>query len=405
MKHNRKLLTGNSGRALAAGLFIIAALANGCSRPGDAAKAGATAGPQAVLVNAADVTRAEARRLEGGVHFTGELQPQEITTVNARFGGDISRVLVREGQAVRRAQPLMVFKPRDVKDAAQAAEAELLAAQAGLAAAENAQRRARRLLDAGAASPSDLEVADAALAAAQARMSAAEAGRNRAREDSEKLDVPSPIRGSVSRLFVHSGDRPAVGDPLATVVNTDTLELSATIPSEALGRAAVGTPIRFHVDAFPGEVFAGRVDRLGPTTEPGTRQIRIYSRIPNTDGRLVGGLFAGGRVVDAVKERALAAPVSALRQEGAEQVVYRLRGGRAERIVVRIGLTDEDAGMVELLGQVAEGDSLLTGVLPGIRDGVPVQVLAGTAPAAGSAGATAGTPGAGATAAGDRPGK
>lgn len=359
---------------LTAGLLLLAIPLAGCSRGRGAGDQDAAPPAVTILVSPGDVTAITPRRLESGVRFTGELTPQQETGVNARFDGDIARVLVREGQEVRRGQALARFKPRDVEDRARAADAEWLAAKAGLAAAQNADRRARRLLEAGAAAPSEQEAAQAALAAAEARLSLTEAARNLAREDAEKLDVPAPIGGRVSRVMVHDGDRPAVGDPLMTLVNTDTLELAATIPSEALGRAAIGAPIRFSTDAFPGEEFEGRVDRLGPTTEPGTRQVKVYTRVPNPDHRLVGGLFASGRIVDAVREQALAAPLAALRGEGGQQVVYRLRGGRAERVVVTTGLVDEGAEMVELVGGLAAGDSLLMGVLPGIKDGVAVRL-------------------------------
>jgi RND family efflux transporter MFP subunit len=302
--------------------------------------------------------------------------------VTARFDGDLERVLVREGQAVRAGQSLAVYAPRDVRDASLAAEADILAAKADLLAAENTERRAKRLLAAGAAAARDVEAAEAALAAAEARLRAAEAGVNRARENVEKLVVPSPIAGWVSTVFVHDGDRTAVGDPLFTLVDTDTLELSATVPSEALARVAVGTPIRFRVDAFPGETFTSQVDRLGPTTEPGTRQVRLYTRVPNPGGRLVGGVFATGRIVDAARDSALAAPIAVLRREGSAEVVYRLSGGKAERVSVEVGLRDEERSMVELIGAVARGDSLLTGVLAGLRDGIAVRVAStgGAAP-------------------------
>jgi len=330
---------------------------------------------QAVLVSAADLAVAETRRLEAGISFSGELQPTEIVEVVARFDGDLEKVLVKEGQAVRKGESLAVYKPRDIKDAEQAAEAECQAAASGLVAARNAEQRARRLLDAGAASPSDMEAAEAGRAAAEARARAAEAYRNKAQDDAERLAVPSPITGQVSKVMVHSGDRTAIGDRLAQVVDNSVLELSATVASEALGLVRRGAPIRFRIDAFPGESFEGNVDRVNPTTEPGTRQIRVYMRLPNPDGRLVGGLFASGRVIDETREGATAAPLAAIRKEGQEQVVYRLEKGVARRVPVRIGLVDEEAGVGEMIGQLAPGDSLLTGVLPGLRDGVAIRIL------------------------------
>lgn len=359
-------------------LVIVAALAgSGCTRKDAESKE--TGPAEAVLVSPSEVVRVESRTLEAGVSFTGELQPAQIVEVNARFDGDLDRVLVREGQAVRRGQALAVYRPRDVEDRMRAAEAHWLAAQAAMRAAENGEKRARRLYEAGAASSSDLEAAEAGRTAAQAALDQAEAVRNTSREDVERLDVPSPIRGSVSRVHVHGGDRTAVGDPLFQVVDTDTMELSATVPSETLSRVRPGTPIRFRVDSYPDETFEGKVNRINPTTEPGTRQIRVYSRFPNPGGKLVGGLFASGRVIEETRADVTAASVRALRNEGTEQVVYRLRGGRAEKVRINIGIVDEDAGICELIGPLEPGDSLLTGVLPGLRDGVAIRVLAGSA--------------------------
>ncbi len=356
----------------ATALAILAAI-SGCSKGSSSEE---SAAPAALLVSAGDIARVEPQRLESGVLFTGELRPQETTRVIARFDGDIRKVLVREGQSVRRGEALAEYEPRDIRDVNQAADADLLAARAQLLAAENAERRAARLLEAGAASPSDMETATAMRSAAEARVQAAEAVVSHTRENADRLRVPAPFSGAVSEIFVHEGSRTAIGDPLLTVVDTDTLELSGTVPSEALGRVRIGALMRFRIDAFPGESFEARLDRVNPTTEPGTRQVRVYARVPNPDGRLVGGMFASGRVVDAASDSALAAPVAALRREGAEDVVYRVRNGKAQRLPVRIGLRDEERGLVELVAEVAAGDSLLTGVLPGIRDGVAVQVLA-----------------------------
>ncbi len=235
-----------------AAMLVILAMVAGCSKGGSSAESVA---PAALLVSAGDIARVEAQRLESGVLFTGDLRPQETTQVIARFDGDIRKVFVREGESVRRGQALAQYEARDIRDVNQAADADLLAAQAQLLAAQNAERRAARLLDAGAASPSDLETATAMRSAAEARVQAAEAVQSHTRENADRLRVPSPFSGAVSEIFVHEGSRTAIGDPLLTVVDTDTLELSGTVPSEALGRVRVGAIMRFRIDAFPNESF------------------------------------------------------------------------------------------------------------------------------------------------------
>ncbi len=388
-------------RIVATGAILVWVAAAGCGSAASEKKIEAArkaAAEQAVLVNVVDVNVATRRRLESGISFTGELKPTDEVKVTARFDGDLQDIFVREGSRVRRGQSMAAYNPRDVQNDRAAAEAGLLAAKSALVSAENTARRAKRLLDAGAAAPADLEAAEAARSAAEAQVRAATSQSELAADNAARLAVPAPITGSVSQVFVHAGDRPGIGDPLFTLVRTDTLELSATLPSESLGRVQRGTPIVIRVDAFPGESFTGVVDRINPATEPGTRQIRIYTRVPNTDGRLVGGLFASGRVVDQAKDDAVTASVDVLRREGGDQVVYRLRGGIASRTVVQTGLLDEERGMTELIGAIAPGDSLLSGIVPGLRDGVKVRLIEEAGQGEGRpAGVSSGSPASGST--------
>lgn len=380
---------------LPAACLLALGLVGGCGSAASEKKIEAArkaAAEQTILVNASDVTTASRRRLESGISFTGELKPIDEVKVTALFDGDLDDVFVREGTRVRRGQSMAVYNPRDVRNLRSAAEAGLLAAKSALVSAQNAERRAKKLLDAGAAAPSELEVAEAARTAAEAQVRSAMAHSELAEDNAARLKVPSPIPGSVSQVFVHAGDRTAAKDPLFTVVRTDTLELSATIPSEALARVRRGTPIIIRVDAFPGESFGGVVDRINPATEPGTRQVRIYTRVPNIEGRLLGGLFARGRVLDLAREDAVTAPVSVLRREGTDQVLYRLQGGAAARTVVRTGLLDEEQGIIELIGEVQPGDSLLSGVVPGLRDLARVRVIKGNG-GSGNGGPSAAGPG------------
>src|SRR5262245_61572634 len=139
----------------------------GCGGPSESENV--SAAPQ-LLVNADNVVRVEARRLDAGISFTGELVPAEIVEIVARFDGDLEVVLVREGQHVRRGEKLAAYKAREVKGAWEAASAELQAAQTSVVAAESAVKRAKRLLDAGAAAPVDLETAESQFKAAEARV-------------------------------------------------------------------------------------------------------------------------------------------------------------------------------------------------------------------------------------------
>lgn len=107
--------------------------------------------------------------------------------------------------------------------------------------------------------------------------------------------------------------------------------------------------------------------------DPATRQVQVIASVPNQGGRLVGGLFAQGRVASESRE-ALVVPADAVDQRGVRPQVVRVRGGRAEPVAVELGLRDESTERVEIRGAVAAGDTLLRGAAQGLTAGTLVRV-------------------------------
>ena len=116
--------------------------------------------------------------------------------------------------------------------------------------------------------------------------------------------------------------------------------------------------------------------------DPVTRQVPIFVTIPNTQGRLVAGLFAEGRVVQQVK-RALVVPVTAINERTGAPWVLRVRDGKTEKVEVTLGLRDPQTEQVEIASGVAEGDILLVGASQGMTPGTPVKVRAAAPAGAG----------------------
>jgi membrane fusion protein, multidrug efflux system len=165
--------------------------------------------------------------------------------------------------------------------------------------------------------------------------------------------------------------------PLFTVIDPASMRLEASIPAAQLGEVRVGMPVRFRVSGYGDSTFTGRITAVNPTADGGTGQVRLYASLPNARGTLVAGLFAEGRVATDLRE-ALSAPLAAVDQRGLRAFVVRLRGGQVERLDVTVGLRDEAAERVEVIGALAAGDTLLLGTAQGITAGSTVRVSAPT---------------------------
>jgi hypothetical protein len=110
--------------------------------------------------------------------------------------------------------------------------------------------------------------------------------------------------------------------------------------------------------------------------------VPIFVSIPNTQGVLVAGLFAEGRVLQEVKQ-ALVVPLSAVNERSGTPWVLRVRDGKTERVEVTLGLRDAQTERVEVAGGLTDGDILLVGASQGMTPGTPVRIRAASTPGAG----------------------
>jgi membrane fusion protein, multidrug efflux system len=288
---------------------------------------------------------------------------------------------VEQGRAVCHGAPLLRIEEGGVGDNARAAEAAVQSAQNAAAVARRNAERFAILAEAGAVAQRDLDDARSAEAAAQAQLAAARAQSAAVRTQLGNTRPAAPIDGIVSVRSVNPGDVVAPGAALVTVIDPSGMRLEASVPAGNLGEVRVGAPVTFTVSGYPGRTFEGRIRRISPAADPATRQVPILVAIPNSGGALVSGLFAEGRVASDSR-RTLAVPDAAVDRRGETPAVTRIRGGRAERVPVRLGARDETGERWEITGGIEPGDTLAIGAARSLTPGTPVQVGGVASPSA-----------------------
>ncbi|HEX2092550.1 MAG TPA: efflux RND transporter periplasmic adaptor subunit [Longimicrobiaceae bacterium] len=360
-----------ASRAPGAALLLAGALATAAC--GGDSRAEARSVDTAVTVGAENVTVVTTEQIETGPVVSGSIRPVREAAVRAEIGGSVLQTFAEKGQAVGRGAPLARIDDAAIRDAHLSAQSGVRSAQNALEVARREAERAGALVQAGAVAERDLELARRNLTAAQAQLADARARLAQAEKQLGSTTVRSPIAGVVTDRPVNAGDVVAPGAPLFTVIDPGQMRLEASVPTTELGALRVGAPVRFTVNGYPGQTFEGRVERISPAADPATRQVPIYVTIPNTQGTLVAGLFAEGRVASQSRT-ALVVPAVALDESGATPAVARIRAGKVERVPVQTGLRDEQTERVEITAGVAAGDTLLVGAARGITPGTPVRV-------------------------------
>jgi RND family efflux transporter MFP subunit len=344
---------------------MVALLAAGFAacRGGEAETDDNAADTAPMVLQPGDVAPVEALPLNAGVLLTGTLNPYRIVEVRAQVPGMVSRMAVDRGDAVRDGQLLAVIDAQGIRSAAAGAQAQVAAAQAALSVAQQRLESSRKLYERGAISEIDLKMAQAAFEAAEGQLAAARAQSASAGESARRANVTTPIAGEVSARHVSMGEAVSPGDPIVTVVNSTQLELAGQIPVVQAANVQPGQRVEFTLDAYPGQRFEGAVDRVDPTADPATRQVGVYLRLPNGGRRIVGGLFANGRVLTGAVDTVVSVPEAAVRTEGEAPYVYAVEQDRLVRRSVVLGMRDPVSGRVQVISGVDVGARVL--VAPG----------------------------------------
>lgn len=345
------------GMAAALAVAVGAAACSGASGAPD--KANEAAAPTVVLGprDVATVVRAD---LVAGVPVSGTLVPAVNVRISSPIPEVLDAVLVKEGQRVTRGQVLARFRTNVV-------EPEALSAEARRRLAEADYDRMQNLYREGAVPQRDVDNALVVLRAAQAAEAAA-------RQRLAESEVRAPISGVITTRHVQAGDRVKDGDPLFQLVNVVELEFEATVPSEHAVQVRRGAPVSLAVTGLDAGV-AGTVSRINATADPATRQLAVYVAVPNRDGRLVGGLFASGRIAIHESRGVLAVPQAALRSDDSTAAyVLVVERGTLTRRTVTAGITDERAGLVGIAAGLEAGELVVVGPAEGLQPGQHVNV-------------------------------
>lgn len=344
--------------------------------PGGGAGGGAGGGPRrtsSVVLGTADVARVVRGTIEAGIPIAGDLRPIETLSLKSRLEGNVEQVYVREGDRVALGAPLARFESIDFESALRSAEADVTSVRTAAQTAQWNYDQSRDLFKVGAIAERDLRATEQAAVAARAQQAAAESRLRAAQSAARDTRIVAPVAGTIQFRRVQGGEHVLRGAELFTLVRSDILELTASLPARRANDVMPGQPVRFIAD---GKVFTGKVARVSPTIDPASRSITAYVQIPNPRGELKGNTFSSGQIIAQTLNNVLVVPQPAVRtgQEG-KQFVYRIVGDELEQAPVTVGAVDEARGFVEIKDGVQERDQVVVGNVGTLGRGMKVQII------------------------------
>ncbi len=363
----------NARRALTAATLSTALLLAACGDKEADAKSNAPAEPTVSTVGPENITVVKSQMIASGPAISGTLVAEREATVRAQIPGPILSTHADEGSRVGAGAVLARIDDRTLRDAFLGARSGLTTAQASADVAKRELERSEKLVAAGAIAERDIEAARRANVAAQSQLADAQARLTNAQKQLDDATVRAPFSGIISVRSVNAGDVVQPGGAMFTIIDPSSMRLEGSVPASQLSQIKIGAPTAFTVSGYPDRSFEGKITRINPAADAATGQVKVVVSIPNAKSNLVGGLFAEGRV----KAESHTAPVvgaSAVDVRGVRPFVLRLKGGRAEKVEVQLGIKDESTESYEIVAGVAAGDTLLVGAAQGITPGTQVRV-------------------------------
>lgn len=310
---------------------LIALLAAcGQKQEGAGGPGGHGGGPPPVSV--APATQREVQEFD---EFTARLEAPDTVDVRSRVAGTVDAVRFKEGQLVRKGDPLFTIDARAFKADVARVEAQIAAAKTQADLARTDLARSEKLVSINAVSQQEIDQLRSALRSAEANQKAAEAALVQSKLNVEYASITAPVSGRTSRANVTPGNLVGVGDPvLTTVVSSDKVYAyfdaseatylkymrAAREGSRASSRDAAN-PVQMGLSNEQGYPHAGKMDFVDNRLNPATASIRGRAVFDNKQGLFTPGLFARIKLIGSGSYQAVVVPDRAISTDQTRKVV------------------------------------------------------------------------------------
>ena len=360
---------------------IAAAVASRIAKKAQEGRENERAAPVALEFAPTDLVSVENRALPRWLAVSGTMLPVRQATVKSKVSGEVRQITVREGDAVTAGQMLVRVDTADLEAKVLERQGQLESIRAQLAMAEKTLGTNQKLLKQNFISQNAFDNSESSVNVSLGGVKSAEAQVRLAQNALKDAVATAPLSGIVAKRHVQPGEKVGFDAPLVTVVDLRDMELQALIPAVDIPEIRPGMTVSLTVDGFGERKFTGRIERIAPSTEIGTRAILVFVGIPNADAALRGGMFATGRIALSAGEAVASLPVSAVRNEGGQTFVWAIEDGKLAKRAVAVGRRDEEAGRVELKSALPTTLKVLAARFENLKEGAPALVKAPVSPA------------------------
>ncbi len=332
----------------------------------------AAAAPQAMPVQVAPVTFSPVPSTDS---YVSTIKSRRSATMQPQVDGNLTRIFVKSGDAVKAGQVLMQIDP--LKQAATVQQQQGTEAQKKAVYQYNQSEveRQRKLFEAGITSKQAYDQAVQAYQNSKGDFDASAAQTNSQRQQLAYYQIRAPFAGIVGDIPVHLGDYVSATTVLTTIDENADLEAYIYIPTERASQVKIGLPVEL-LDTDGSTIVKSTISFVSPQVDNGLQSILAKAEIPRTTQRLRSQQLVKARVIWNTKP-APTVPVLAVTRIGGQAFVYvaaqRGNGYAAHQVPVTLGETVGNSYPV--ISGLNPGDKVILSGLQFLQEGAPVKPL------------------------------
>jgi RND family efflux transporter MFP subunit len=321
-----------------------------------------------------DVMQVKPRDLRQTLVFSGSLRAVNQIAVKARLAGEVRDVLVREGESVSAGQILIKIDTSEYTARLEQARGTLQAARGQLDIATKARDNNQALLTKGFISQNAFDNAASQYDIARANLDSAKGAFDVAQKSLNDTVIRAPISGLVSSRTVQPGEKVSADNRLLDIVDLHQMEMEAAIPTTDIMSIALGQEVQVKVEGLA-EPLTGKVARINPSTQSGSRSIMAYIQIDNPKNMLRVGMFGEAQLTLAKKTGVLTVPLTAIQTDAGNTTVFAIENNKLIQKPVTLGMKglDENGGAVEIVRGLESGAQIVKSNLGNLRSGTDVR--------------------------------
>ena len=290
--------------------------------------------------------------------YVGTLQPWIQANVGPQLvSAYVDTVLVRPGAIVKKGEVIATLDCREASASTKAIAARARALDARQQAVEHEASRTQGLLQGGFVSPNEAEQKTAQSTSEAAQVEAERANLARSSLEVNVCIMRAPFNGEVAQRAIDPGAFVRPGNTIVTVVDRDTVRMTADAPETDFDVVAAGTNTSVHVYATKKD-FAGTITRRSPAADPATRTVHFEIDLPDPARLIPVGTTGEVHIEVGSPAPATEVPLYAATVRGSKATVFVVDQGTAHARTVPV--EGESGGSLFLDPSLAAGTLVVT---------------------------------------------